>query len=154
MKKAIVMSLGICLITLGAAYAEPPKDNCGCGWGSMAFEGKDGIIFQVLAATTNGTFGNQTFGITSGTAGCEKPASWTSNEELNHFVAENMDNIARDVAAGQGEYLDSLAELMAVPAKEKTEFTLTLQDNFSEIFSDAVTHVDVLENIVKVYPVS
>jgi hypothetical protein len=35
------------------------------GWrlGSIIFKGQDALLFQVLAVTTNGTFGNQTFGI-------------------------------------------------------------------------------------------
>ena len=59
-----------------------------------------------------------------------------------------MDNIVKDVAMGQGEYLDTLAWLMDVPTSEHAEFSLMLQDNFSNIFPDAsVTHVEVIENI-------
>ena len=32
-----------------------------CGLGSKVFEGQKGVAPQVLAVTTNGTFGNQTF---------------------------------------------------------------------------------------------
>jgi len=141
-------------MAMGAAYADQPRDNTGCGWGAMAWEGKDGLVFQVLAATTNGTFGNQTFGITTGTADCEKAPSFASNEELNRFVAENMDNLASDVAVGQGEYIESLAELMDIPDAQKIGFYYTLQANFSEIFSGDVSHVDVLESLAVVYPVS
>lgn len=154
MKKALMISLGICLMAMGAAYADQPRDNTGCGWGSMIWTGKDGLFFQVLAATTNGSFGNQTFGITTGSADCEKASSFASNEELNRFVAKNMDNLASDIAVGQGEYLESLAVLMNIPSEERTGFYYTLQANFSKIFSGDVDHVDVLENIAKVYPVS
>src|SRR5690348_10000976 len=41
----------------------------GCGFGSMLFGKQPGFI-QVLAATTNGTFGSQTFGISTGTSNC------------------------------------------------------------------------------------
>lgn len=151
MKKAIVIGLAISLMTFGLAYADQLKDNVGCGWGSMAFEGKTGLIYQVMAATTNGTFGNQTFGITSGTANCEEAPSFSSNEPLNHFVAENMDNLARDIATGEGEYVSTLAALMGVPAKERAGFYQTLQSHFDEIFpSENVTHVDVLESIARV----
>ena len=44
--------------------------DTGCGVGTMIFKGKSGLAPHVLAVTTNGTFGNQTFGMTSGTLGC------------------------------------------------------------------------------------
>ena len=46
-------------------------DSTGCGLGSMAWRGQSGIAPQILAVTTNGSFGNQTFGITFGTSGCD-----------------------------------------------------------------------------------
>jgi hypothetical protein len=151
MKKVLLFTLVMSFVALGLAQAGQPKDNCGCGWGTMLFEGKSGLVMQVLAATTNGSFGNQTFGISSGTAQCEQAPSFASNEPLNRFVADNMDNLARDIAMGQGEYLDTLAALMEVPMDEREDFSMNLQANFPEIFpADAITHVDVLENIARV----
>jgi hypothetical protein len=93
-------------------------------------------------------FGTQTFGISSGTLGCKKPSKLVSNEQLNNFVAENMDNLAKDAAMGSGEYVDTLAELMDVPGSERVEFSQMLQENFSNIFTDgSVSHVEVIENI-------
>lgn len=149
--KRCVLGIAVCFVLVAAAYAEPPKDNCGCGWGSMAFKGKEGLIYQVLAATTNGSFGNQTFGITSGTAECEKPKSFSSNEDLNKFVADNLDNLAKDIARGEGESLETLAELMGVPEGQRPVFYATLQTHFTQIFpSENITHVDVIENIARV----
>ena len=114
----------------------------------MLFEGKDGLLQQILAATTNGSLGTQTFGISSGTSECTQPTKFASNEELNIFVAENMDNLALDISMGQGEYVDTLAGLMEVPEQHRDAFSQMLQDNFSTIFPDAsVSHVEVIENI-------
>ena len=151
MKKILLIGLVMSFMTVGLAYAGSPKDNCGCGWGTMLFKDNDGLVQQVLAATTNGSFGNQTFGISSGTAECKQATSFASNEPLNRFVADNMDNLARDIAMGQGEYLDTLAALMEVPMEERDEFSVTLQANFPDIFpSESITHVDVIENIARV----
>lgn len=64
------------LIALAVAVVAPTlvhADNVGgCGWGSKLFDGQQGVAPQVLAVTTNGTSGNQTFGITSGTSGCSQ----------------------------------------------------------------------------------
>lgn len=47
------------------------ENNVGsCDWGTKLFEGQSGIAPQVLAVTANGTFWNQTFGISFGASGC------------------------------------------------------------------------------------
>jgi hypothetical protein len=149
--KSIVIGIVVCMVMVSLAQAGMPEDNCGCGLGSIAFKGKDGLVFQVLAATTNGCLGNQTFGISSGTLECKKAPSFASNEQLNKFVADNMDNLAKDIAIGQGESLDTLAELIGVSTEKRPNFYATLQTNFSNIFpSEGVSPVDVLENIARV----
>ena len=103
---------------------------------------------QIFAATTNASFGNQTFGISSGTLGCNQASNFVSNEQLNKFVADNMDNLAKDAAMGQGEYVDTLAELMDIQGSKRVEFSQMLQENFSNIFTEgSVSHVVVIENI-------
>ena len=150
LKKAFVLSIAICFISCSIAFATT-KSNCGCGVGTMIFEQNDGLVFQVLAATTNGCFGNQTFGVTSGTLGCEKPATFAKRERLNKFVAGNMDNLARDIAKGQGEFIETLVELMEVPVEKRTETYSLLQSNFSNIYtSKEIDHFSVIDNIMKV----
>jgi hypothetical protein len=148
MKKVLLTSVVILLTVSGTVFAAAPRHNTGCGLGTLLFEGKDGLLQQIFAATTNGSSGTQTFGISSGTSECDKPSHLASNEELNIFVAENLDNLALDAAMGQGEYVDTLAWLMDVPEQNRDEFSQMLQDNFSYVFPDAsVSHVDVIENI-------
>ena len=149
MKKLIgtAMLVAVC----GLAYADELQDNVGIGFGTMIFQGQTGLVQQVLAATTNGSFGNQTFAISSGTLGAQKPYSIVKNETLRKFVAGNMDNLARDMATGQGETLDTLADLMAVPAAKRGAFRNKLQANFTKIYtSPDVTHLEVLRNLEKV----
>ena len=151
MKKILLISaLFLFMVSGGAFAAGAPRDNCGCGLGTLLFEGKDGLVQQILAATTNGSFGTQTFGISSGTLKCSQPTEFASNEQLNRFVADNMDNLAKDAAMGQGEYVDTLAVLMDVPGSKRAKFSQMLQDNFSNIFTEAsLSHVDVIENIAR-----
>jgi hypothetical protein len=130
----------------GVAFAQ--KTNTGCGLGYMIFKGKDGLVSQTFAATTNGTFGTQTFGITSGTSECDQYKQLYTSERLNIFVADNMDSLAKDIAQGSGEYLNTLAVLMEVPEGQRADFYSRLQGNFSQIYtSDRVTSIDVLKNI-------
>ena len=71
---SISLSTGLVLFSIGLAQAAGNPDNGpGCGLGKLAwldYGGQKQIAPQVMMATTNGTFGSQTFGISSGTSGC------------------------------------------------------------------------------------
>jgi len=132
----------------GAASTPGGYGAAGCGLGSLIFGNEPGIV-QIFAATTNGTFGNQTFGITTGTSNCDKQAKFASNERLNEFVKENMDNLAKDIAMGKGESLDTLAELLGISIEDRQIVYKKLQSNFSKIFpSEDVVSADVIDNII------
>ncbi|OGP12884.1 MAG: hypothetical protein A2052_07715 [Deltaproteobacteria bacterium GWA2_54_12] len=127
--------------------------NVGCGLGNMLFEasGQDRILHQILAVTTNGTFGNQTFGISSGTLGCQQPTKIASHQKLERFVADNMDSLAQDMAAGRGEAVSTLAELMNVSVDERAAFYTLLQANFNNIYTaSSVEYSAVIENINRI----
>lgn len=157
MKKLLLSAVALVAISpaLNAAVAGGTlKDNVGIGLGTMIFDGHDGLVSQVSAATTNGSFGNQTFAITSGTSNARPYAGfWAKNERVNSFTADNFDVLAREIAAGSGESLDSLAELMNIPTEKRAEFARTLQAHFAEIFTSTdVTHADLLSNLDKFAP--
>ncbi len=147
MKRLIIISTVILMaFAMSAAYAN--QSNTGCGLGSVIFKGKNGLVSQVLAVTTNATFGNITFGITSGTSNCQQFSGIVSNERINTFVAHNLDNLAIDIARGSGEYLNTFAVLMDVRETERASFYSKLQGNFSRIFtSQEITYDQVLRNI-------
>lgn len=148
----VVIAVAIYLMAVSSAFAANTNayGSAGCGLGSLVFGDEPGMV-QVFAATTNGTSASQTFGITSGTSNCEKQPKFSSNERLNQFVMENMDNLAKDVAMGYGESLETLVELMGVPAGDRTEVYDRLQANFSSIFSsEMIKAADVIDSIITV----
>jgi hypothetical protein len=148
MKKMILALVLVGFIALPATVFAVNQKNTGCGLGSMIMQGNDGLLFQVLAVTTNGTCGNQTFGISSGTLNCSQPGKFATRERVNSYISDNMDNLANDIAKGDGEYLNTLAVLMEVPEGTRAGFYAKLQNNFSQIYTSAsVTSVDVLKNI-------
>lgn len=111
------------------------ENNVGsCGWGSKVFEGQRGIAPQVLAATTNGTFGNQTFGVTSGTSGCTQDGAVTSTWRTAMFIDGNRERLARDMSMGGGETLDSLAHLMGVSEAHRAAFYRITREQLTRIF--------------------
>ena len=73
------------------------------------------------------------------------------NERLNEFVQANLDELARDISAGKGETLSTVAELMGVPAGDRDSFNSKLQANFHQIFpTPGVEYAHVVDTIVSV----
>lgn len=146
MKKSFVSALVIAAFSAsGAAHADA---GTGCGLGTMVWDGQSGIAPQVLAVTTNGTSGNQTFGITTGTLGCKSDGTVNSAQKLSMFTGSNMDNLARDMSSGQGEALETMAELMEIQEQDKARFFQVSQSNFDKIFtSEDVTAGQVIANL-------
>jgi hypothetical protein len=154
MKRVMVITVAMVLVFTGLVFAAgDARQNTGCGLGTMLFKGNadNSTILQTLQATTNGIFGNQTFGITTGTSECQQPKSFVSNGQINEFMVANMDNLARDIAQGRGETLDAFAELVGVPSDKRPEFYLQLQSGFGRIFtSPGVQMASVMDNIATV----
>ncbi|OEC34028.1 Protein of unknown function [Pseudomonas cuatrocienegasensis] len=119
-----------------AAHADAPGGN-GCGWGNMLFEGQRGIAPHFLATTTNGTSGNATFGMTSGTNGCDTSGSLGYNGRSLLAMNGMLDSIAEDMAQGQGEALDAYATLLGVEQADREHFAKVTHANFSTIFASA-----------------
>lgn len=143
MKKVLVSLAAV--VALSSSLAAGVNSQTGCGLGSMLIKDDSTAVMLALQATTNGTSGNQTFGITSGTLGCKK-TKFVMNERAEEFVASNMDILAKEIAMGHGESLDTLAELLEV--KDSKSFKIALQTNYNSIYtSQKVEMADVLDNI-------
>lgn len=152
-RKLLVLTVMILTVLMTVSVAAAVnKSNTGCGLGYLLFkDADDSTLLEVFAVTTNGTSGNQTFGITTGTLECGQPASFVENERVNEFVAKNMDNLAADIASGQGESLDTFAELIGVPAADRATFNAKLQKNFDKIFTSSdIESAQVIDNIAKI----
>jgi hypothetical protein len=132
MKKLVAVAA---IAALFPAVALAQQNNIGsCGWGSKLFDGQAGLAPQVLGATTNGTSGNQTFGITSGTSGCTQDGAVRSSWKTAMFIDGNKERLARDVSIGSGEALESLAHLIGVEAQDRAAFARVARDNMRLIF--------------------
>ncbi len=151
MKKIIMTTLLVTPLIIGMSSAMAARDNVGCGLGSTLFDGNDGTGSQVLAVTTNGTSGNQTFGISSGTLGCEEGGVVTASAAVNMFAGANLDALSRDMSVGQGESLASLAQLMGIKTEDKATFFSTVRSNYGTIFSaDDISAGKMLDNLYQV----
>src|SRR5918911_5219550 len=101
-KRVLIVSAAMLFgIQAGLAMAGNPDTGPGCGLGKLAwndYKGQKEIAPQVLMATTNGTFGSQTFGISSGTSGCTNDGVIMALNKANVFAAANYDTLAQDMA--------------------------------------------------------
>ncbi len=100
----------------------------GCGLGSMAFGNQPGAV-QILAATTNGIFGNQTFGITFGTSNC---GPGILAQGTRNFVEANREALAKDIARGGGEAIGALTVINR--CADSHAVGAVLQASFGRIF--------------------
>lgn len=146
MKKVLVSMAAVA--ALATASFATVNSQTGCGLGSQIIKDDSSAVMLALQATTNGTLGNQTFGVTSGTSGCKK-AKFVMNERAAEFVASNMDQLSREISMGRGESVDTLAELLNV--ENKAEFAVALQANYNAIYTNEKTQMnDVLDNVVTI----
>ncbi len=145
MKRLLIVSLAVLFagVQAGPALALNPGtsaygDGPGCGLGSQIFAEKS-ILHQSLASTTNGTVGNQSFGITTGTLGCTNNGKFASSEHATLFANLNFDNLSQEMAQGGGEHLASLATLMGVPAEQQPAFFSMTQEKYSTLIQSGET---------------
>ena len=145
MKKVIMLgAVGVFLAVQSgfALAAGNPDTGPGCGLGKLAWQNyphQKVIGIQTMEATTNGLMGNQTFGITSGTSGCTNDGKFWAEHKVNAFAALNFENLAQDMAQGQGEHIASLATLMGIPADQQPAFFAMTQEKYASLVTAGET---------------
>ncbi len=135
MKKSLVLGAVMGLAVLVSTPAHAIDSTGGCGLGSMAWRGQSGIIPQVLAVTTNNSFGTNTFGITFGTSGCDPNGRVTggTGRMVLAVIENNMEQFAMDASAGRGETIDTIAGILNV---DSDKLGAAAQQNFAYLFTD------------------
>jgi hypothetical protein len=146
--KVVALAALVTVSHIGTAMAYGnPDTGPGCGLGKLAWadlKRQKDIAPQVLMATTNGTFGSQTFGISFGTSGCTNDGKVWAEHKTEHFVAATIDNLTEDMARGQGEHLAALALLLSVPPDHQQTFYALAQERYMEFMSRGETSPNAL----------
>lgn len=140
----MLKALIITLLAGSVSYA----GDAGCGLGSLIIK-QNTKVMQVLAATTNGTFGSQTFGITFGTSNCSANGLVQNDKQIQYFVEVNQEELTRDMAQGRGEKISTLAALNGCATPEQIKsFNAKAQASFKTIVPAAkTTAVDFVTNM-------
>jgi len=60
-------------------------------------------------------------------------------EVVEEFVTDNFSQLRSDMSVGRGEYLDSLATLLAIDDARKEQFYAMTKNNFTELFVSSDT---------------
>jgi len=147
MVRQTFIALTASLLLLPIAASAAGYGQAGCGLGSMIIGSKPGME-QVFAATTNGTFGSQTFGITSGTSNCGDHGLVNLSKEREVFAQENYTSLIKEMAQGKGESLSTLASLYQCPSTTHREFGTLVQEKFDVLVAnDQTTSTELLSKL-------
>ena len=139
MKRFLLAILAVSAFSTSAQAAG--YGTAGCGLGSVLLGSEKGMM-QVLAATTNGTFASQTFGITSGTLNCGGGGAAPTTQA---YIEANRASLANDIARGNGETLNGLTQLMGCQGNVGD----LLQKNYKSIFPTAKANPTEIEASIK-----
>jgi hypothetical protein len=140
--------LGIVLLGASSMALAVSPGGPNCGWGNMLFEGQSGLPSHIIATTTNGTSGNATFGMTSGTNGCATDGKLTYGGKGWIDVSSIMDEFSEDVARGHGSAMNAIAVMIGVEQQDREVFAQVLHENFAVIFpNEDVTAQEALASV-------
>ena len=159
--KLIMLSVAVLFgVQAGLAMAANPDTGPGCGLGKLAwadYAHQKNIAPQVMMATTNGTFGSGTFGISSGTSGCTNDGKVMAEHKTTVFAQLNFENLSQEMAQGQGEHLASLATLMGVPSEQHAAFFSMAQERYTSLIktgeTSPVAMVKAINDAIATHPV-
>lgn len=132
-----VTTLVLVAVVLGQAAGA--RETCGIG--SRIWDGREGALPWLAASVTNvWTFKgiSTTFEI----AGCSEEDNLL--KKLFAYTSTNMDQLAVQMARGEGEHLDAFAELLGVQPPERAGFGRLLQANLETIVPHDRVHADEL----------
>ena len=132
MKKFLIVLLlmGVMIASASIIYAQESKDLQGiyeeCGIGGLLFP-----RWSTGASVSNFTWD---YGLTASTSGLTTPDACKGGEaKLESYIYESYDSIEKDLAKGDGKYLDMLVVLSERAIEEKEIFAQDLRAKFLEV---------------------
>ncbi len=139
MKKVMALGLAALMMpTFVMARGNHPMGGCGLGYLLLSNRDNDKIT-QVLGATTNGTFGSQTFGISSGTSGCTEDGAVKLARATEVYAEVNLDTLRQEIAKGDGEFVSTFASLLGASEVNRPALVRYMQSEYASLFPTAGT---------------
>lgn len=138
--KSIIIALS--MLTSTIAMAADKLDGCGLGW---QVTDKKSYTATTTRGTTN-AFVPPTFGMTTGTMGCDRLDIGKNDKEAAEFVATNYDVLKIQLASGNGEYVSSLSTAMGCQ-NSAALVGKTLQQKYGTVVAPAQNSIELYKNI-------
>lgn len=124
------------LMSASGAMAASPGGSSECGIGWSVTQKKS--FFATSTRSTTHVFIPPTFGMSSGTSGCDSHSLVKTEENAARFIAGNEDAIRSDIAQGDGEYVQALTVALGCEGEAARRLAPALRENYDPaIESDA-----------------
>lgn len=130
---AMFFTLTVVSSALAAGYGA-----AGCGFGGLVIK-DNSLLPQIGAWFLNGLYGNQTFAMTSGTSECGGLKATMAQKDQEQFVQNNYESLAKEMAMGQGEGLNTLSDLLGCPTEQRESFASYTKENYPSLFKEETT---------------
>ena len=143
MKKLLMVSVALAsFITLSGAAFAAGYGGSGCGPGSLVAGTSPGAI-QLVGVTTNVILSpTQYSAITSGFSNCNPQGLVKLDKEREIFAQTNYSSLVREMAAGEGENLNTLAGMYGCSKESHGAFNSMVQKNFEHLVQNENTTPD------------
>lgn len=138
--KKLLISAAV-LVVASQVSARDKFDGCGLGW---EITQDKTILATTIRGTTNAVV-PPTFGMTTGTIGCEKFSGIASADKNSaEYVAQNYETIRAELAMGQGEYVQATAESLGCDAQV---FGQHVQQNYNSVVAPTKDGIELFNNL-------
>ncbi len=99
------------------------------------------VIVSLSGCTFKATVDTTTDGTTEFVSSTTGQSWWTeeglvkNGKHAGAFVSVNYENLLRDIASGEGEYLQAFSKVLHVPALRQRAFANQLQQHYADLAS-------------------
>ncbi len=121
----------------------PNIDGCGLGW--VVIDSRN-MMGTTTRATTN-AFVPPTFGMTSGTIGCEQLSIAKNDVESASFVASNYETLKSELAEGRGESVTAALASMGCSAEQVPSVSTEIQKNYDSVVGSTSNATELFNNL-------
>lgn len=132
-------SIVAALLASMVSHAADTLDGCGLGW---QVTDKKSYTATTTRATTNVVV-PPTFGMTTGTMGCDKLEVGANEQKGMNYVATNFEVLKTELAMGQGEYVDGMIDAMGCSANAGAK----VQSQYKTVVAPAKNAVELYKGI-------
>ena len=150
MKKLVLALLTVVSVTAMAEKKEmramagaDTLDGCGLGW--QVTQNR-----TMIATTTRGTtnaFVPPSFGMTSGTLGCEQISFAANEKQAATFVATNFQTLKSELALGQDEYVSAMIQSFGCSASQVPAISSRIQNSYDSVVAPAQNATELFNNL-------